>query len=88
MTFRRILALAVIAIAAPIASHAQANNPCGVGYTYTPLPGGGFQCIPITTSAPEIGASSSIGGVAVLVGGALMLRGRKRKVALSAEAVA
>lgn len=87
MTFRRILALAVIAIAAPIASQAQ-TNPCGAGFTYTPLPGGGFQCIPITTSAPEIGASSSIGGVAVLLGGALMLRGRKRKVALSAEAVA
>jgi hypothetical protein len=85
MTFRRILALAVIAIAAPIASHAQAG--CPPGYTTTPTPTG-FNCTLNPPSAPEIGASSSIGGVAVLLGGALMLRGRKRKVALSSEAVA
>lgn len=88
MTFRRILILAVFAIAAPLACHADAGDPCGPGLTYSPYPGGGFQCLPKAASAPEIGASSSIGGVAVLLGGAMMLRGRKRKTAVTSEAVA
>ncbi|GAA3763373.1 hypothetical protein [Terriglobus aquaticus] len=79
MTFRRILALAVCAIAAPLASRAQS---CPPGYTFTSTPTG-FTCTLNPPSAPEIGASSSIGGVAVLLGGALMLRGRKRKVAVA-----
>jgi hypothetical protein len=32
--------------------------------------------------APEIGASSSVGGIALLVCGVLMMRGRKREVAI------
>ena len=86
MSLRRILTLAVIAVAAPLASHAQS---CPSGFTFSSLPGGGFSCVPIASSAPEIGASSSIGGFAVLMGGALMLRGRKRTVRVAtADAIA
>ena len=75
---------ALILAAAPVAAHAQAG--CPSGYTQSPLPGGGFSCTPIAASAPEIGATSSIGGVAVLLGGALMLRGRKRLTGASVAA--
>lgn len=84
MTLRRILMLAAFALIAPLASRAQS---CPDGYTFSTLPGGGFSCIP-TAAAPEIGASSSIGGVAVLMGGIVMLRGRKRTVRPAADVAA
>ena len=84
MTFRRILTLAVFAIAAPLVSRAQS---CPPGYTFVQTPTG-FGCNLDPSSAPEIGASSSVGGIAVLMGGVIMLRGRKRKIRLAADATA
>ena len=81
MSLRRIFVLAAFAIAAPLATQAQSCSP---GYTYSPLPGGGYSCVPVASSAPEVGTSASIGGIAVLMGGVLMLRGRKRTARLDA----
>ncbi len=73
--FRTSLAVLTLSLAAPLASFAQT---CPDGYTYTPIAGGGYSCLPIASAAPEIGASASIGGVALLLCGVMMLRGRKR----------
>jgi hypothetical protein len=78
-TLRSCLAAAALTLAAPLASFAQ----CPTGYTFTQIPGGGFQCTPIPTgpsSTPEIGASASVGGVVLLLCGAMMLRGRKKAI--------
>ena len=71
---RTSLAVIVMALAAPTSSFAQG---CPAGYTFTALPGGGFQCEPIP-SAPEISASASSAGLVLVAGLALMIRGRKR----------
>jgi hypothetical protein len=68
------VAAATFMIAVPMASVAQ----CPAGYTYSSQPGGGFSCTPDASSVPEIGASASTGGVAVLFCGIAMLRSRKR----------
>ena len=89
MSIRRLLAVAAFSLAVPVASFAQGTipNPCPPGQTLTPLPGGTFGCVATSASAPEIGASSSVAGIAVLMGGVMMLRGRKRNNRL-AEAAA
>lgn len=62
--------------AAPVASYGQG---CPTGYTYTPLPGGGFSCVPEASGqAPEISASASGAGLILVAGLALVIRGRKR----------
>ncbi len=81
-SLRVALTTVALSLAAPVAMHAQG---CPPGYTFTPGPGGGFSCTPIP-AAPEIGMSSSAAGLAVLVGGGLMLRGRKRRTSLPATA--
>lgn len=83
-SLRAALTALALSLALPVAMHAGANDPCGPNFTYTALPGGGFSCTPNAAAAPEIGVSSSVTGIAVLIGGALMLRGRKRRVVASA----
>jgi hypothetical protein len=85
-TMRSCVAAAALMLAAPLASYAQ----CPTGYAFTQIPGGGFQCTPIPSgpsSTPEIGASAGIGGLALMLCGAMMLRGRK-KVFTTATATA
>ncbi len=76
-TLRLALAAVALSMVTPVAMHAQT---CPAGFTFVSLPGGGFSCIPTAPAAPEIGLSSSVSGLAVLLGGGLMLRGRKRRV--------
>lgn len=62
--------------ALPVASYGQS---CPAGYTFTPLPGGGFSCIPeASAQAPEISASASGAGLVLVAGIAMIIRGRKR----------
>ena len=64
-------ALAAVALLSPLSSQAQ----CPAGYTTTQT-STGFTCTAIN-GLPEISASASIGGTAVLLCGAVMLRRRK-----------
>lgn len=71
------LAVLALSIALPAASYAQGT--CPSGYTYTSLPGGGFECTPNPSgTAPEISASASGAGLVLVAGMALIIRGRKR----------
>jgi hypothetical protein len=74
MLARTSLVVLALALAAPTAIFAQT---CPTGYTFTSLPGGGFECTP-DASAPEISTSASTEGLVLLVGAALIFRGRKR----------
>ena len=75
MFIRCSLAMLVLALATPIASHA-AN--CPAGWTETDFPGGGFSCTPPAANAPEVSLTESGAGLLLLGGVALMIRGRKR----------
>jgi hypothetical protein len=71
------LAVFAFTVALPVATYAQGS--CPSGYTYTSLPGGGFECIPISSGqAPEISASASGAGLILVAGMAMIIRGRKR----------
>ncbi len=84
-SLRVVLSAIALSLVVPAAVHAQG---CPSGFTFTQLPGGGFSCTPNAPAAPEIGISSSVTGLAVLIGGGLMLRGRKRRVGGSAPVAA
>ncbi len=73
---RSSLAVLALSLAVPVVSFAQAGS-CPTGFTYEPLPGGGFECVP-NASAPEIGASTSYAGLVLVAGMALVIRGRKQ----------
>lgn len=79
---RAVFALSLFMVAAPLVGHADTvalQAPCQPGsifyqgfcYTGTDPFSGGYA------AAPEIHLSSSIGGVVLLLGGMLVLRGRK-----------
>ena len=77
LTAGALMAAAVLSL--PAAGKAQAFT-CPTGYTMTTDPSTGAITCSYTFRAPEISASSSVGGVAVLMCGAIMLRRRKRTV--------
>lgn len=68
--------LAAIALLSPATGKAQGFT-CPTGFTTITNSDGSITCS-YTYRAPEISASSSVGGVAVLMCGAVMLRRRKR----------
>ena len=68
--------LAAFALLSPATGKAQGFT-CPIGYTTVVNSDGSITC-QYTFRAPEISASSSVGGVAVLMCGAVMLRRRKR----------
>jgi len=74
---RTALAVFVLSLAVPVTGFAQGT--CPTGFTFTSLPGGGFECTPNSSpSAPEISASTSSAGLVLVAGMALIIRGRKR----------
>lgn len=75
---RTALAVFVLSLAVPVTGFAQ-QGTCPSGFTFTSLPGGGFECTPnAAPSAPEISASTSSAGLVLVAGMALIIRGRKR----------
>lgn len=84
-SLRVVFSAIALSLVVPAAVQAQTFT-CPPGYTFTQLPGGGFSCVPTAPAAPEIGLSSSVTGLAVLLAGGLMLRGRKRRVAMPVSA--
>ncbi len=75
---RTALAVFVLSLAVPVTGFAQ-QGTCPSGFTFTSLPGGGFECTPNSSpSAPEISASTSSAGLVLVAGMALIIRGRKR----------
>lgn len=76
LTAGALMAAAVLSL--PATGKAQGFT-CPTGYTTVVDPNGNITCT-YTYRAPEISASSSVGGVAVLMCGAIMLRRRKRTV--------
>lgn len=87
MKLYRTFALVAFALVAPLAAHSQ--GPCGPGQVLEPVVINGttyYECVTPAAAAPEVSVSSSIGGLAVLMGGILMLRGRKRMVRTSVVA--
>lgn len=74
---RTSLALLALTLAVPAVSFAQGT--CPSGYKYQSIPGGGFECLPESSGgAPEISASASGAGLVLVVGMAMIIRGRKR----------
>jgi hypothetical protein len=67
--------LAAIALLSPATGKAQGFS-CPAGFTSVTNSDGSITCS-YTYRAPEISASSSVGGIAVLMCGAIMLRRRK-----------
>lgn len=70
------LVAAALMLAAPLAVHAQTFS-CPGGATPIVIPGVGTFC-PATVTVPEINPSASMGGLALLASGLLMLSGRKK----------
>lgn len=77
----KVLKHTLLALAIPFAVTSVASAQtysCPGGATPIVIPGVGTFC-PASVDAPEINPAASMGGLAVLFSGALMVMGRKKK---------